>query len=107
LSIRVEPSAIADRLVDRPYAFVLTNSDDRVHVVSLRPQVSADTLVFAGIGRSTTADVERNPRVTVVWPGSMGSGEHEAYSLIADGRGEIRAGQLVVVIERAVLHRPA
>lgn len=107
MSIRVEPAAIADQLADRPYAFVLTTSDDRVHVVSLRPRVSADTVAFGPIGRSTTTDVERNPQVTVVWPGGAGPGEHAAYSLIADGRGEIRAGELVVVIDRAVLHRPA
>lgn len=107
MSIRVEPEAIAAQLTDRPYAFVLTNSADRVHVVSLRPLVSTDTVVFEGVGRSTMADVERNPLVTVVWPGSVGTDEYAAYSLIADGRGAMRAGDLVVRIERAVLHRPA
>ena len=107
MSIRVEPSSIGDQLGDRPYAFVLTTSGDRVHVLSLRPEVTGNLLAFSSVGRSTMADVEVNPRVTVVWPGSPGAAEHAEYSLIADGRGEVREGRLLVSIEGAVLHRPA
>jgi hypothetical protein len=103
----VEPAEIADQLARRPYAFVLTNSDDRVHVVALRPQVTGATIEFDRIGRSTASDIERNPLVTIVWPGSEGPAEYDAYSLIADGRGEIVNGVLRVVMSTAVLHRPA
>ena len=107
MSIRVEPAEIADQLARRPYAFVLTNSDDRVHVVALRPQVNGATLEFDRIGRSSATDIERNPLVTILWPGSEGPDEYDLYSLIADGRGEIVGGVLRVVIAKAVLHRPA
>ena len=107
MSIGVEPREIAERLAGRPYAFVLTNSDGRVHVVSLRPQVASDVVEFDRIGRSTTEDVAKNPRVTVVWPASSVAGEHADYSLIADGDGEVVDGRLRVTIRNAVLHRPA
>ncbi len=107
MSIRVEPTSIGEQLAERPYAFVLTTSSERVHVVSLRPEVTGNVLAFGPVGRSTTADVEANPFVTVVWPGSAGTSEYAEYSLIADGRGEIREGRLVVVVDGAVLHRPA
>jgi hypothetical protein len=107
LSIGVEPREIADQLVGRPYAFVLTNADGRVHVVSLRPRVEADMIEFDRAGRSTTDDVAKNPRVTIVWPASSAAGEHADYSLIADGDGVVVDGRLRVTIRNAVLHRPA
>jgi hypothetical protein len=88
-------------------AYLLTVTDDRrPHVVSVEVAWEQDALV-AGAGRTTSANVVRQPNVSILWsPPSDGD-----YSLIVDGTAEAqqRDGTTVVVIRpsRAVLHRAA
>lgn len=103
LSIPVEPNDIAQQLHDRRFAYVITVNGDRSHVVALVPEVNGAVLDFSFTGKTTRRDIGVNARVTVVWPPSDSS----EYSLIADGQGSVDGERVSVVVERAVLHRPA
>lgn len=76
-------------------------------MIAVVPHVDADRIVVRAIGRTTRADVQDNERITIVWPPSTVVGEHSAYSLIADGRARVVGDGIEIVVERAVLHRPA
>jgi hypothetical protein len=106
VSITVALDALRARVEEfGPVAFLLTVGEGaRPHVVSVGVEWDADRLV-AGAGRTTAANVGRQPAVSLLWPAA---GD---YALIVDGAAavETRDGGAVVVIEpsRAVLHRVA
>lgn len=83
---------------------VTVGADDRPHVVAVRAGWEGARLVV-GAGRTTTANVEDHPHVTLVWPALPGDG----YSLIVDGTAGHRSGDhdasLVIEARKAVLHR--
>ena len=88
-------------------AFLLTVTDDRrPHVVSVRVAWEHEALV-AGAGRTTAANVARQPTVSVLWSPPA----HGGYSLIVDGTAEVQARDETAVVlihpSRAVLHRVA
>lgn len=103
MSIPVEPDEIAQQLLGRRFAYLITVNEGNSHVVALVPQVIGAILDFESTGKTTRRDIGVNARVTVVWPPS----ENSEYSLIADGRGSVDGDRVSVVVERAVLHRPA
>lgn len=107
MSIPVSPAALSAHLEGREFAYLVTNSQSRSHVVALVPRVSSGAIVFERTGRTSRHDIETNRNVTVVWPPSSQPGEHSDYTLIADGRGEVRGESVVVAIDSAVLHRAA
>lgn len=103
LSVPVEPNELAQQLRDRRFAYLITVSEERSHVVALVPEVNGARVSFAAAGNTTRRDIEVNSRVTVVWPPSSLS----EFSLIADGEATLSADGVSITVERAVLHRPA
>jgi len=107
LSIGIEPSHLADRLVGREFAYLVTAGSERSHVVALRCEVSGDRVTMSGAGRSASANIAANARVTLVWPPTPHDVENRNYSVIADGLASMNGDDVVVVIGSAVFHRPA
>ena len=104
MSVKVDLDQLADTLVDYPFGYLITVSDDhRAHTVAVDPQLVAGVLVVGSVGNSTRRNALAHPDVTVVWPPREPGG----YSLIVDGRGELADDRLRVIPQRAVLHRPA
>lgn len=101
MSVPVELSALRDRIVESgPAAFLITVRDgERPHVVSADVTWTEEHLVVPAGGRTAT-NVAEHPAVTLLWP-AVG----RDYSLIVDGTGEVRDGQVHVRPLRAVLHR--
>lgn len=104
MSIPVPVEGLAAAMVERPYAYLLTVSDDgRPHAVAVVP-VLADGVLRAEVGRRTAANAASRPNgVSLVWPPAEVGG----YSLIVDGTAEVHGGAVGVRPTKAVLHRPA
>jgi hypothetical protein len=109
LSVKIEPRDIGAHLAGRDFVYLITNSNERSHVVALRPEMLNDTARFSNTGRTPLANVAANSSVTLTWPpcDSSQSHEHVKYSLVADGVATVDDDELVVTITTAVLHRPA
>ena len=109
MSVKVEIDELAEAAAERPFAYLLTVTDDqRPHAVAVTPAAGAGALRFSdGLGRRTRANLAERPQVTLLWPPTTEGG----YTLIADGRctvvGEGEAGVATFVPSGAVLHRPA
>jgi hypothetical protein len=75
------------------------------HVVSVAPSCVGDDLVMP-VGRSTRANIDATPTVTMVWPGSG-----DEYCLLVDGgarrHGDAESEMIAVEPTGAVLHRLA
>lgn len=106
MSLAVELAELQERVAEYgPVAFVVTVGEDgRPHVVSARVTFDGGAVV-AGVGRTTSGNVERNATATVLWP-APDSGDH---CLIVDGAGSVdgegSVRNVVVSPTRAVLHR--
>lgn len=106
---KVDLKALADALVDYPYAYLVTVDDDyRVHTVTVEPRLDDATLDVGLIGGRTRNNLAQRADVTLLWPPAEPGG----YSLIVDGSAEVtEAGEqtahLSVVPTRALLHRDA
>ena len=106
MSIPVAAAALAGPIEERgPTAYLVTvGADDRPHVVAVTVSWRGEVLV-ADAGRTTTANVERRPDVTLLWTAGPGSG----YSLIVDGTASPLADAARPVLGirawKAVLHR--
>ena len=89
-----------------PYAYLLTvTGDGRPHAVSLRTEWLGDDLVVRP-GQRTTANAQRSPDVSLLWPVSG----REGFALFVNGRAEVRTdgdGATAVVVKptSAVLHK--
>ena len=104
MSIKVAMQQLADALTRYRFAYLLTVGDDaRAHVVAVTTTLADDTLLVAGLGRRTRANLAARPSVTLVWPPA----DPSDYSMIVDGVGSLRGDELAVAPTRAVLHRPA
>lgn len=106
---KVDLQALADALVDYPYAYLITVDDGyRVHTVTVEPQLREGTLDVGLIGGRTRNNLARRADVTLLWPPTEPGG----YSLIVDGSAEVtdagdEIARLNVVPTRALLHRDA
>ena len=108
MSIRVDPTLLGKHLTDRPFVYVLTTRDGRVHAVAHRVTVDGATVSVAAASESLLSRISRDSAVTLLWPPARDSeDEHAGYSLIADGEGQSIGGVLTVVVTSAILHRPA
>lgn len=87
---------------DHAYVITLRGADEFVKVVTVDPVVRDDRLVITTGHRSILANVEADPRVTLVWPPR----EYHGFSLIVDGHGSVAGDELVVAIDHGILHRP-
>lgn len=106
---KVDLKALADALVDYPYAYLVTVDEDyRVHTVTVEPQLRDATLDVGLIGGRTRNNLAHRSDVTLLWPPR----EPGDYSLIVDGRADVteagdETARLSVVPTRALLHRDA
>ena len=109
LSIKIEPDLIGEHLAGREFVYLITNSNERSHVVALRPELTNNIARFANTGRTPLANVAANSSVTLTWPpcDSTQTHEHSKYSLVADGVAVVEADEVLVTITNAVFHRPA
>jgi hypothetical protein len=91
-------------MAERPYAYLLTVSDDgRPHAVAVTP-VLVNGVLRATVGRRTVSNASARPNgVSLVWPPADAGG----YSLIADGAASASGEVVEVRPTKAVLHRPA
>ena len=106
MSIQVDLDDVREQVgACRSYAYLLTVAEDgRPHAVSLRPEWDADELIVRP-GQRTTANAERSPEVSLLWPVSGRDG----FALFVNGRAEVRmdGGSTAVVVKpsSAVLHK--
>jgi len=107
LSIRIEPTGLADRLVGRRFAYLVTTGRERAHVVALRCEVESDRVRVIAPGRSACANVATNPHVTLVWIPTTNEVEFHDYSIVADGSASIQGEDIEIAVTNAVFHRPA
>jgi hypothetical protein len=102
MSIEVPIEQLAATLVEFPWAFLVTRSDDAAHVLSVQPSWGHNALVMS-VGRSAAANVAVRPEVTLAFAPADG----RDMSLLVDGLGSVDGDSLRVVPLRAVRHRPA
>jgi len=107
MSVSVELAALKDRVAEYgDIAFLVTgDGDGGPHVVSLRLAWDGDRLVLPA-GRSTRANVQRQPAVTILWPPRPEPG----YCLIVDATFVSMADdESTITVEptHAILHRMA
>ena len=109
MSVKIEPRDIGAHLAGRDFVYVITNSNERSHVVALRPVLTNDTARFSNTGRTPLANVAVNSSVTLTWPpcDSTQTHEHAKYSVVADGIAAVEGDEVLVAITNAVFHRPA
>ena len=109
MSVKIEPRDIGAQLAGREFVYLITNSNERSHVVALRPVLTNNIARFVNTGRTPLANVAANSSVTLTWPPCdlSQSHEHAKYSLVADGVATIEGNELLVTITNAVFHRPA
>jgi hypothetical protein len=102
VSIAVALEEIASKLVDYPWCYLVTTGDERSHVMAVRPKVVDDGLRFE-TGRSSRANVIRNPLVVLTFP----SAQPDGMTMLVDGEARVDGDGVIVTPTWAVLHRPA
>ena len=109
MSIKIEPTLIGEHLAGREFVYLISSSNERSHVVALRPVLTNNIARFANTGRTPLANVAANSSVTLTWPpcDSTQTHEHSKYSLVADGIAVVEGDEVLVTITNAVFHRPA
>ncbi len=104
MSIPVEVGDLAKALQGYGAGYLLTSSSTgTVKVITVEPTVVDGTVVVAGPGRGTLANLAANPAVTLVFPPL----ERRGFTLLVDGTAEARGDDVTVTPTGAVLHRPA
>lgn len=104
MSIKVETGSIAETMAGFAFAYLLTlGTAPRPHVVAVGVASAGGSLRVSEVGRSSRRNIGDNDAVTLLWPPREAGG----YSLIVDGTASVQGDEVVVVPERAVLHRPA
>ena len=96
---------VSERLAEYgPHAHLVTVGEGGApHVVSVLVSSAGGDRLVAGAGRTTAANVDRNPAVTLLWAAPAGND----YSLIVDGVAKVEGDSLTVEPTTAVLHRVA
>lgn len=107
MSVRVEPTTLAEHSSGRPFAYVLTADGGKVHLIAHRVVVNGADITIPLGGDSLAERVGRSPAVTVLWPPDPSGDETARYSLVADGEGVVVDGVVTITVRTAVLHRPA
>ncbi len=68
MSVTVALQQLAVTLTQYRFAYLLTVGDDaRSHVVAVTTTMTDDSLLIAGPGRRTRANLAAHPSVTLVW----------------------------------------
>lgn len=114
--MKIDPSDVARVVARRPYAYVVTASDDeRPHMRAVVPRWSTSVAAFTvRVGSQTSRNVERTGTVTLMWPpipGDEAVEEFDDHTVIADCNArcvsEGDSFELVAMPSHAVWHRPA
>jgi hypothetical protein len=102
---KVDLVRFAEALGDYPFGYLITVDDDfHAHTVAVEPVFADGVLHLGPAGEHTRANLDRHPRVSLVWPPVQPGG----YSLMLDGRGELSDdAQVRVFPSKALLHRRA
>ncbi|HYB34469.1 MAG TPA: pyridoxamine 5'-phosphate oxidase family protein [Mycobacterium sp.] len=106
---KVDLKRLAAALCDYAFAYLITVDDDsRVHTVTVEPVLRDSVMDVGLIGGRTRENLANRSDVTLLWPPRDPGG----YSLIVDGRAELRDSddetvRLAIVPTRALLHRNA
>lgn len=104
MSVKVDLTALADKMADYDFAYLLTVSDDqRPHAVAVQPVMRGRAVTVGSLGNRTLANLAARPEVTLLFPPR----EQGGYSLIVDGRAATDSDGTCVEPAHAVLHRPA
>lgn len=104
MSIPVALPELGQALQDYGFAYLLTvGQQGTPRVLAVQPRLEGDILWIDRLGRSTAAQVQRQPAVTLSWPPRVAGG----YSLIVDGTAALQGEALAITPGHAVLHRPA
>ncbi len=104
MSVPVAVGDLGKALTDYAAGYLLTTAEGRIKVVTVEPAVADDgTLVVAGPGRGSAANVTANAQVTLVFPPLAPRG----YTLLVDGTAAVDGDDVRVTPTGAVLHRPA
>jgi hypothetical protein len=114
VSVRIDPTQVADAVARRPFAYVVTaSSNDGPHIRAVVTRWSGESFVVR-VGSQTTNNVARTGTVTVVWPPLPAGEYHDDYddhTVIADCSATcVDAGdshELSAQPTAAVWHRPA
>jgi hypothetical protein len=107
MSVAVALEVLEERIAEfGPHPYLITvSAEGRAHVVSVSARFEND-MVVTSAGRSSRANAEAQPAVTLLWP-AAGDGD---YSLIVDGESSAAPDgmeEVMVRPTRAVLHRVA
>jgi hypothetical protein len=114
VSVRIEPTQVADAVARRPYAYVVTaSSADGPHVRAVVARWNGQAFVVR-VGSRTTNNVARSSTVTIVWP-PLAAGEcrdeFDDHTVIADCAATcidtVDSHELTARPTAAVWHRPA
>ncbi|MUL66470.1 hypothetical protein BOO86_18495 [Mycobacterium sp. CBMA 234] len=104
MSAHVDLEQLAGTLADFTFAYLVTvNDDHRAHVVTVGPEFVGGVFEINAVGDRTSGNLAQRTDVTLIWPPHDPGG----YTLLVDGRGEVKGTRLQVFPSRAVLHRPA
>lgn len=109
MSVPVPADAVEQHILGRPFAYVISLSDDGAHVIAVQVELQDGHLDCSRVGSSTRRNIASNATVTIVFPPAheYADDEFASYSLVIDGSAVDRGERVLVRIESAVLHRPA
>ncbi|MGV0686693.1 pyridoxamine 5'-phosphate oxidase family protein [Mycolicibacterium thermoresistibile] len=101
----VDLPRLAEALADFDQAFLITVGDGPApHTVAVEPALVDGVFETGEVGGRTSANVDRHPDVTLLWPPRETGG----YALLVDGTAEPGGdGRLRIIPAKALLHRRA
>jgi hypothetical protein len=103
MSVAVDLSQLADTLAAYPWGYLVSVGEHgRAHSLAVPTDYRDGSLHLVG-GRSSRANVEARPEVTMVFPHPLPG----QYSLILDGVAAVHGESVVFTPSHAILHRPA
>jgi hypothetical protein len=114
VSVRIDPTQVAEAVARRPFAYVVTaSSNDRPHLRAVVTRWSGELFVVR-VGSRTANNVARTGTVTLMWPPLRAGECHDDYddhTVIADCAATCvdtgDAHELAAQPTAAVWHRPA
>ena len=102
MSYPVAPEDLGLALADYAEGYLLTVTPDAsTRAVAVRPTL-VDGRVVVGAGRSSSANVTANPKVTLLCPPR----DEKGFTLLVDGTATVEGEEIRVTPTSAVLHRP-
>jgi hypothetical protein len=93
---------LAEAIAERRLAHLVTVGGGP-HVTVVEVRLDGERLVLAGVGSRSTANLQANPAVTLLWQ-PPAEGER---GLIVDGTATLDGDTVRVTPTKAILHRPA